>query len=54
MNNQQLIKQIESKIINIKIFIQTQKQELNTYESTLQSLIQQLTEIKTKIKKKKK
>ena len=46
MKNQQIIKQLETKITNIKSLIQTQKQELNTHEDTLQNITQKLTEIK--------
>jgi len=50
MNNQQQIKQIETKIKNIIALIKTRKEELSTYESTLLALAQKLEEIKTIMK----
>ena len=50
LETKEKIQQIETKITNIKTLIQTQKQELITYENTLQNIIQQLNTIKKKIK----
>jgi hypothetical protein len=45
-NNKELVKQIEKKIKDIIALIQTRKEELSTYESTLLELTQQLENIK--------
>jgi hypothetical protein len=50
LETKEKIQQIETKITSIKTLIQTQKQELITYENTLQNIIQQLNTIKKKIK----
>jgi methyl-accepting chemotaxis protein len=50
MNNQQLIKQIESKITKINNIINNWKQELMKYENTLEEIIKQVSELKTNSK----
>lgn len=50
MTQQQLIKQIESKIKKTTGLIQSQKQRLTQHENNLSALIEELTKIKQQIK----
>jgi hypothetical protein len=53
MTNQQLIKQIEFKIKEIKSTLTHWTKNIETYHNQLQTIIKQLNEIKLQIKEKK-